>query len=351
MEWSKDEIMFIKLCKGLVQICDRINRGEPAYQIDSAQPFPQALYEAFKALSLKWILRDGEMQHPSILCMVEAARETVEAVEPTFSELVDFPEEPLIENKSRPSEECEAWASEFALNLEREQNQSYIPSLMAEIERLSLPHSTYTLVRRFIAENPFPSEFTLASLRDKTPDIEPVYNLLMQAYRDAPPQSESMPLCKVCGGYLDCAAREIKGCCEALEGRVDRAPIEDTVICLIRPSLIELRLVKTLEQIGKQQGLQVELWPQLDKADLKVMLPAGDVWAIDAKDWGSATKLAKELNQDTIPDIGQSQSFFVVPDYRWNNLKYKAAFRSRYQGSIEVLSESEFVQRVRRVLG
>ncbi|MBN3868998.1 hypothetical protein [Nostoc sp. JL33] len=346
MQFSEDEILFIKLCKGLVQICDRINRGEPAYLVEDSQPFPQPLYEAFQGLSLKWILRDEEMRHPAILCMVEGARESVEAVEPDFSEFVDYPEDPLIGNMTRPSEECEAWASRYALNLEREQNQSYIPRLMAEIERLSLPHSTYTLFRRFIAENPFPSDLIIALFRSNNPDIDPVLDLLMQAYRDAPPQSESMPLCKTCGGYLDCAARDIEGCCEPLEGRVDRAPIEDTVICLIRPSLIELRLARTLEKMG----LQVELWPELDKADLKVTLPTGDIWAIDAKDWGSATMLARELNQDTIPNIGQSQSFFVIPDYRWTNLAYQAAFKSRYKGNLPVFSESELIKRVKGVL-
>ncbi|MCC5622229.1 hypothetical protein [Nostoc sp. CHAB 5715] len=346
MQFSEDEILFIKLCKGLVQICDRINRGEPAYLVEDSQPFPQPLYEAFQGLSLKWILRDEEMRHPAILCMVEGARQSVEAVEPDFSEFVDYPEDPLIGNMTRPSEECEAWASRYALNLEREQNQSYIPRLMAEIERLSLPHSTYTLFRRFIAENPFPSDLIIALFRSNNPDIEPVLDLLMQAYRDAPPQSESMPLCKTCGGYLDCAARDIEGCCEPLEGRVNRAPIEDTVICLIRPSLIELRLARTLEKMG----LQVELWPELDKADLKVTLPTGDIWAIDAKDWGSATMLARELNQDTIPNIGQSQSFFVVPDYRWTNLAYQAAFKSRYKGNLPVFSESELIKCVKGVL-
>ena len=350
MQFSEDQILFIKLCKGLVEICDRINRGEPAYQIDAAQAFPQPLYEAFQALSLKWILEHGEIRHLSTLCMVESARNSVEEVEPNFSELVDFPDEPLIENKSRPSDECEAWASEFAFNLEREQNQSYIPRLMVEIERLSLPYSTYTLIRRFIAENPFPSDFTITNFIDKNRDVEPVQDLLMQAYRDAPPQSESMPLCKVCGGYLDCAAREIEGCCEALERRVDRVPIEETVIYLIRPSLIELRLFETLEKIGKKHDLQVELWPQMDKADLKVTFPTREIWVIDAKDWGSATKLAIKLNQDTISDIGQSQSFFVVPDYRWKNLKYQATFRSRYKykDNIPVLSESELIKRIRK---
>ena len=347
MQFSDDEILFIKLCKGIVQICDRINRGEPAYLVDDeSQPFPKTLYEAFQGLSLKWILRDKEMLHPAILCMVEASRKSVEMVEPDFCELVDFPEEPLIENMTRPSEECEAWASRYALNLERDQNQSYIPRLMAEIERLSLPNSTYTIFRSFIAENPFPSDATIALFRSNNPVIEPVKDLLMQAYRDAPPQSESMPLCKICGGYLDCAARDIEGCCEPLQSRVDRAPIEDTVICLIRPSLIELRLAQTLEKMG----LQVELWPELDKADLRVTLPSGDIWALDAKDWGSATMLARELNQDTIPNIGQSRSFFVVPDYRWKKLAYQAAFKSRYIGILPVLSETELIQHIKEVL-
>lgn len=346
MQFSEDEILFIKLCKGLVQICDRINRGNPAYLVDNSQPFPQPLYEAFQGLSRKWILRDKKMRHAAILCLVEAARKSVETVEPVFSEFVDFPEEPLIEDMTSPSEECEAWASEYALNLEREQNQSYIPRLMAEIERLSLPHSVYTRFRRFIAENPFPSELTIARFRADNPDMEPIQDLLRQAYRDTPPQSESIPLCKICGGYLDCAARGIDGCCEPLEERVDKAPIEDTVICLIRPSLIELRLAKTLEKMK----LQVELWPELDKADLKVTLPTGEIWAIDAKDWGSATKLARELNQDTIPDIGQSQSFFVMPDYRWNDMAYQAAFKSRYRGFIPVLSESQLMKRIKEDL-
>jgi hypothetical protein len=240
--FSENEILFIKLCKGLVQICDRMNRGDPAYLVDDVQPFPKPLYEAFQSLSLQWLMQTQRMRHRSILCMVEAARRSVEAVEPNFSDLVDFPDEPLIENRTRPSEECQSWASEYAANIEQEQNQSYIPYLMNEIRRLSLPYSTYPCFRRFIAENPFPSDFDLTRLRADHPEIEPVYSLLMQAYREDPPQSNLMPLCKTCGGYLDCAARGIEGCCEPLARRVDRAPIEDTVVCLIRPSLLELRL-------------------------------------------------------------------------------------------------------------
>ncbi|WP_013323625.1 hypothetical protein [Gloeothece verrucosa] len=346
MQFSKEQILFIKLCKGLVQICDRINRGEPAYLVDASQPFPKPLYEAFQELSLKWILRDGKMRHPSILCMIEAARDKVEAVEPEFIECVDFPDEPLIENMTRPSEECEAWASKYAINLERDQNQSYIPRLIQEIERLSLPYSTYPLFRKFIAENQFPSDFDLTRFGSDNPNIRPVQELVRQAYREAPPQSVSMPLCKTCGGYLDCAARDIEDCCEPLDRRVDRVPTEDTVICLIRPSFLELRLARILEEMG----LQVELWPDLDKADLRVKFPTGEVWALDAKDWGSATLLAIELNQDTIPDLGQSQSFFVVPDYRWQKLAYQAAFESRYKNDISVLSESELIKRARGYL-
>jgi len=346
IEKTEEEILLIKLCKGLTEICDRINRNEPAYQVGNSQPFPQPLYEAFEKLSIRWILRDGLMRHPSVLNMVEAARESVEAVEPNFCEWVDFCDEPLIENGTKLSDECEEYAVEYSFSLEIDNNQSYIPQLMNEIKKYELPYSTYTVFRRFIAKNPFPSELDIALWLDNHPEIERVKDYLSKAYRDAPPHSDDMPLCKTCGGYLDCAAREIDGCCEPLDRRVDKAPIIDTVICLIRPSLIELRLAKKFTEMG----LEVELWPELDTADLKIIFLDGKFWAIDAKDWGSATKLARELNQDTIPNFGQSQSFFVVPDYRLNKLEFQAIFDSKYQGEIPLISESELIKRVEREL-
>ncbi len=345
-EKTEDEILLIKLCKGLMEICDRINRNEPAYKVENSQPFPQPLYEAFEKLSIRWILRDGVMRHASILNMVEAARDSVEAVDPDFCDWVDFPNEPLIENGTKPSDECEEYASDFNSNLEIDNNQSYILQLMNEIKKYDLPYSTYTVFRRFIAENPFPSELDIALLLDNYPEIERVKDYLFKAYQDAPLQSDDVPLCKTCGGYLDCAAREIEGCCEPLDRRVDKAPIIDTVISVIRPSFIELRLDKKF----KEMGLEVELWPELDTADLKITFPDGSFWAIDAKDWGSATKLAKELNQKTIPNFGQSKSFFVVPDYRLNKLKFQAIFQSKYIGNIPLISESELIKRVKREL-
>ncbi|MDJ0661618.1 MAG: hypothetical protein QNJ42_19345 [Crocosphaera sp.] len=344
---KEEEIVFIKLCKGLVEICGRINRGEPTYLVnDDYQPFPQPLHEAFQQLSIRWILRDGKMRHASILNLVEKARHSVEAVEPDFCELVDFPDEPLIENQTKPSEECEDYASEYSLSLEIDNNQSYIPRLMETIQKDDLPYQTYTIFRRFIAENPFPSEFDIASLLDKYPEIEEVKDLLEEAYQDAPPQSYDMPLCKKCGGYLDCAAKGIEGCCEPLDEKIYKAPILDTVYCLIRPSLIELRL----EKIIKEMGLEVELWPELDKADLKITFPNGKIWAIDAKDWVSATKLARQLSEDGIPDIGQCKSFFVVPDYRFKKLQDKAIFKSKYQENIPLISESDLIKRIKKEL-
>lgn len=340
---TEDEILLIKLCKGLAEICNRINRGEPAYLVNDSQPSPQPLYEAFEKLSIKWILRDGVMRHPSILNMVEAARKSVEAVEPDFCNFVDYPDEPLIEDFTRISDEAEEYAREYSLSLELDSNQSYIPRLMATIRELSLPEKTYTVFRRFIAENPFPCDFDLASLQDNHPEIERVKEYLDEAYCEDPPQSQDKPLCKVCGGYLDCAAREIEGCCKPLARRVSKAPKIDTVICLIRPSLIELRLEKQL----KEMGLEVELWPELDKVDLKITFSDGEVWAVDAKDWAIASRLARKLNQDTIPNIGQLESFFVVPDYRWNKPKYQAILESKYQGKILVIPESELLKKVR----
>ncbi|MGK7942598.1 MAG: hypothetical protein AB4062_21055 [Crocosphaera sp.] len=346
-EKTEEEILLIKLCKGLVDICARIRRGEPAYLVnDDYQPFPQPLHEAFEQLSIKWILRDGKMRHLSILSMVEAARQSAEAVDPDFFDGFDFPDQPLIEDMIKPSEECEDYAREYSLSLEIDNNQSYIPRLMEKIQKDDLPYHTYTIFRRFIAENPFADERDKAFLLDKYPEIEEVKDLLEEAYQDTPQQSDDLPLCKKCGGYLDCAAKGIEGCCEPLYGEVRKAPLIDTVICLIRPSLIELRL----EEKIKEMGLEVELWPELDKADLKVTFSDGKIWAIDAKDWVSATKLARRLNEDGIPNIGQSKSFFVVPDYRLKKLQDQAIFKSIYQGKIPVISESELIKRIKKEL-
>ncbi|MEL4894195.1 hypothetical protein [Crocosphaera sp. Alani8] len=228
-----EEILLIKLCKGLVDICDRIDKGEPAYLVNDYQPFPQPLYEAFEQLSIKWILRDRKMRHPSILSMVEAARKSVEAVEPDFCQWVDFPDEPLIEDMTKPSEECEDYAIEYSLSLEIDNNQSYIPRLMEEITKYDLPYQTYSVFRRFIAEHPFPCEFDEALLIEKYPEIKTIKDLLEEAYQETPSQSNDKPLCKKCGGYLYCAAREIKGCCEPLDQKIYKAPTSDTVRCLI----------------------------------------------------------------------------------------------------------------------
>ena len=335
-QFTKTEIIFIKLCHGLVQTCDRINQGQPAYKVDYSQPFPQSLHEAFQTLSMKWIRQEEhKLRHPSILCMIEAARRSVSEIDPAFEDFVDFPDQPLVERMSHPSEECEAWASEYGLSLERDQNQSYIPRLMNEIKRFGLPESTYTHFRRFIAENPFPTDADLAMLKHRCSDIEPVSNLLLEAYREPPTLPSSVSLCKTCGGFLDCAAKTVAGCCEKLETSVTRVPIPDTVICLIRPALIEMRLFKALQKLG----LEVDLWPSLDQVDIAIKFLTGEMWALDAKDWGSATRLARELEQETIPDVGQSRSFFVIPDYRWNDLAYRSTFLSRYHKSIPVLSE------------
>ena len=44
IEKTEEEILLIKLCKGLKEICDRINRKEPAYQVENSQPFTRIYY-------------------------------------------------------------------------------------------------------------------------------------------------------------------------------------------------------------------------------------------------------------------------------------------------------------------
>ena len=52
------------------------------------------------------------------------------AVDPDFFDWFDFSDEPLIKDMIKPSEEYENYAKEYSLNLEIDNNQSYIPRLM-----------------------------------------------------------------------------------------------------------------------------------------------------------------------------------------------------------------------------
>lgn len=80
-------------------------------------------------------------------------------------------------------------------------------------------------------------------------------------------------------------------------------------MCL--PGQLELKIQK----IAEKCGCGAELWPDRDKYDVKITLPDGQVWAIDAKTHRNPYMLKKSIEKDYVFTHTKAQKvFYVVPD-------------------------------------
>lgn len=80
----------------------------------------------------------------------------------------------------------------------------------------------------------------------------------------------------------------------------------------LQPGLVELDLHNRLRRIA---GIQVELWPQRDRYDLRIQL-AESTWLVDVKDWSRAHALA-----DYFTKRAPTESLVVVvPNWRRDQL-------------------------------
>jgi hypothetical protein len=91
------------------------------------------------------------------------------------------------------------------------------------------------------------------------------------------------------------------------------------------PGQPEMRLYRWLTEVvgPKNPELEVELYPGIDRYDLRLIFRLGGnqtVWAIDVKDHRTPAVLSSQLLSDPRPyylgDWQWSQAYYVIPDYR-----------------------------------
>lgn len=116
------------------------------------------------------------------------------------------------------------------------------------------------------------------------------------------------------------------------------------------PGLAELRLARRLQKLG----VEVELWPNFDSYDLRVMFPDGETWAVDVKDWGSPFRLAHTVTPIP-PEPPWMQAYFVFPDERRKQRSdYKRAFKNHLLKPLDKrtkpMFEREFITQVKQKL-
>ena len=75
------------------------------------------------------------------------------------------------------------------------------------------------------------------------------------------------------------------------------------------------RLELEIEEYCKRKKLKTQLWPEMDRYDVEISFPNGDVWEIDAKAVKNPYILREFIkNQGGFPIGDYQKGFFVIPD-------------------------------------
>lgn len=104
----------------------------------------------------------------------------------------------------------------------------------------------------------------------------------------------------------------------------------------LQPGLLELSLAHALTE----RGYEVELWPNVDRTDLRIRI-GQSTQDIDAKVWVSAHELAKHIEQ--IPS--HLPRWIVIPDYQKQNIPL---LREHCPMGVRVFTQSQCVQEVQK---
>ncbi len=263
--------------------------------------------------------------------------------------------------------------------------RNFIERVLARC-RLCQDPRLYVSFRRWLIEHPVVTEQELLTLSAVSPELELLRDLLREAYVDAPYEAlyqGAFYCCPGCGALLLPDQRERRLLCmiercsqlpltpealarlETASGDQPAGPAvrrlrpEERVRCLRRgliwfvmwPGRAELRLERCL----RQQGLQVALWPDYDRYDLRVEGPRGTL-AVDVKDWSNPYLLARRVKQKGIPAGVVGQFYYVFPQERKRlQPDYVRAFRAAYDAlrgpslaasGLKVAFEDDFLREV-----
>ncbi|MDP2314351.1 MAG: hypothetical protein Q8P41_15725 [Pseudomonadota bacterium] len=227
----------------------------------------------------------------------------------------------------------------------------------------------YTTFRRFLVEHATaPHGDAARAVRAVGIDLSEVYEPVAAGAKLATPSGDVFYPCPRCGwplavrgSSLSCARSATclaEGSWFRLEkqsviplGKLDSPqPRPCTGVAVLRvgvwryttlPGLAEIELATRLEEIA---GVQVELWPFIDRYDLDVRLGEHQ-WRVDVKDQTSAMRLARHLAERP----AREATWIVVPDARRDQvpiLHRNVPPEARYLFAYS----SEFVRRVKGAL-
>jgi hypothetical protein len=189
----------------------------------------------------------------------------------------------------------------------------------------------YVLLRRFLINNPYTTLEQLRSTFSQTRYIS--INDVGELYEDCK-ENDSCWCCDRCGpliekhGHLRGIKPSVCNDHRKNLSYVRRISWKQGLrrlklgihwrVCL--PGIPEIRLFHTLEKLHKQQPeyfSEINLWPGIDRYDLRLQFGDGSVWAVDIKDYRNPYDLALQLKPVFGEgDLRYDESFYVIPNHR-----------------------------------
>jgi len=352
------DLIISLLATGLIQAHRQVFYGAPL-----SVPYPPALQRGLDRLSLA-----------AIRSRVPAPAGVPELVrwchEPVRSWPVALGGEELageiLMDLGVPTRACHEWAVDAA-DVESELFENEVIAGVRRVCRAAGRQDSYVAFRHLVISTPVLSELEFQQkLMD--PALSVVASMLKQCYPVAPVEcrhDDLVTCCADCGNLLVGSAAGLTcvddRCTRKSAVRLGRSlPVAGGVRWLAAPvrtfvaspGRAELRLRDALLRLGAD----VELWPNFDAYDLRIVFPGDDVWAVDVKDWSNPVRLARRLHR--IPPEPHWDLSFIVPAREavaaWPG--YISTLRTRSQGvrrgpGMAIVSEQQLTTRVRKKLG
>ena len=230
-----------------------------------------------------------------------------------------------------PTQLCHEWALNTRDSAADEYDQLVIRSAF-QLCRQYGDAESYTEFRRLLVNQPVLTTNEMFTLH-KDLRLIPVMDLIEQIYDPVPDGYRRHGTYTACGRCLTLLTPLTDGgwwCerdrCRSLGspplGEVHDAEKVGTPLQLARPlrqfvtgpGRAEVELAERL--MGRRLKLRVEMWPEFDAYDLRVVFPDDHVWAVEVKDWASPALLGQKITEVRATQP-YDEVFLVVPDYRF----------------------------------
>ena len=182
----------------------------------------------------------------------------------------------------------------------------------------------YSYLRRFLIEHPLMSDFDRRELILKYNSNEFIIDLISSAFENSVTNTHR---CPKCGWTLKFYGQEIKCSSVACEKFFKRKGLNEAekidsakfpyrlnlgvMRYIARPGKIELDIKKYCDD----NNILSDLWPEMDKYDIKITFSNGEVWGIDAKTYGNPYLLSRSIKNDiSFQSANIDKGFYVIPD-------------------------------------